>query len=65
MPKFQPPSTKIPLNPISRCQSPRLGFRELLVELEEFGDALAFGHGLNREAVCCHYSPAVLLMGNC
>ena len=55
MPKFQPPSTKIPPNPISRCQSPRLGFRELLVEFEEFGDALAFGHGLDGEAVGGHY----------
>jgi hypothetical protein len=26
---------------------------ELLAEFKEFGHALAFGHGLDREAVCC------------
>ena len=36
---------------------------ELLVELEEFGYALAFGHGLDGEAVCRHNCTVVVLMG--
>ena len=37
---------------------------ELLVELEEFGDALAFGHGLDGEAVGGHHGAVVVLMGS-
>ena len=38
--------------------------RELLVELEELGDALAFGHGLDGEAVGSHHGAVVVLMGS-
>ena len=38
--------------------------RELLVELEELGDALAFGHGLDGEAVGGHHGAVVVLMGS-
>ena len=36
---------------------------ELLVELEEFGNALAFGHGLDGEAVGGHHGAVVVLVG--
>ena len=42
----------------------RLGFRELLVELEEFGDALAFGHRLDGEAVGGHHGAVVVLVSS-
>ena len=38
---------------------------ELLVELEEFGNALALGHGFDGEAVGCHHGavdPSLCLM---
>ena len=37
---------------------------ELLVELEEFGNALALGHGFDGEAVCRHDGAVVVLMGS-
>jgi len=36
----------------------------LLVELEEFGDALALGHGFDGEAVGGHHSAVVVLVGS-
>lgn len=39
-------------------------FRELLVELEELGDALALGHRLDGEAVGGHHSAVVVLVGS-
>ena len=35
----------------------------MLVELEELGHALAFGHCLDGETVGCHHSPIVVLVG--
>ena len=36
----------------------------MLVEFEEFGDALALGHRLDGEAVGCHHGAVVVLVGN-
>ncbi len=38
--------------------------RELQVELEEFGHALAFGHGFDGEAIGRHDGAVVVLMGS-
>ena len=43
------------------CSLPVL-FREELVEFEEFGYTLAFGHGFDGEAVSCHHRAVVVLM---
>ena len=51
----------LPYNP---SFSPTFLFRELLVEFEEFGHALAFSHGFDGEAVGGHHGAVVVLVGS-